>query len=303
MIDKKQVFVFVFGALFIFTGLIFVAGQRQGWWSPSVDYTVNFDNGDGIFVGTPVLISGLKAGIVKSVELGGDNKVEVLVRIQSKFASYLRQDTKARLGRPFIIGERVITLTTGSRDLPQLVPSATIVGEESLEITDMLSGGRMAPYFATFTKLLDQLRIVIEGDGSADSVNLVTVYKQAYLALRAVEALGKDVTVIRREFAVAPETKKILKDLAASSGELQGLLVQTNKALPAMTSLSSEVTQMMPQMTKTLNETVFTLQALQRSFILSGGVKALKKEKKEQEQEPESESIASERTPAGGPTP
>jgi hypothetical protein len=68
--------------------------------------------------------------------------------------------------------------------------------------------------------------------------------------------------------------------------------VESQKTLPHITQISGDVVKLVPEVTKALNETVFTLQALQRSFILSGGVSSLKKEmaEKEKSKKPATES-------------
>ncbi len=294
MLDKKKVYVFILSGLGIFIAFVFLAGTRQGWFSRSVSYRVKYDSGDGVFVGTPVSISGLKAGSVRKVDLTEDNKIEVVIKIQQRFSDFVREDSKAILGRPFIIGERAISITPGSRQKDLLKENEFIAGEESLELTDLLSGGRLSPYFQTFSKLLDQIRLVIEGDGSAENKNLIQVYQQAYKTLKSLEDVGYEVTKIRKDFIFANETQKLLKDLSASSDELATVLVESQKTLPHITQISGDVVKLVPEVTKALNETVFTLQALQRSFILSGGVSSLKKEmaEKEKSKKPASESAA-----------
>jgi phospholipid/cholesterol/gamma-HCH transport system substrate-binding protein len=285
MIDKKKVFAFIFSGMGIFIVFVIIAGQQQGWFARSYYYRIQYDTGDGVFVGTPVSISGLKAGSVRKVELTDDNKIEVQIKIQEKFSDFIRQDSKAVLGRPFIIGERAIAITPGSRNTEKLHENEMILGEESLELTDLLSGGRLSPYFQTFSKLLDQIRLVIEGDGKGENKNLIQVYQQAYKTLKALEDVGYEVTKIRKDFIFSPDTQKIVKDLAESSDELAQVLIETQKTLPHITQISGDVVKLVPEITKTLHETVFTLQALQRSFILSGGVSSLKKENAEKEKQ------------------
>jgi phospholipid/cholesterol/gamma-HCH transport system substrate-binding protein len=297
MIDRKKVLLFITSGFGIFLTLVALAGFKQGWFSGSAYYRVKYETGDGVFVGTPVSISGLKAGSVKKVELTADNKIELVISLQNKFADFVRKDSRAILGRPFIIGERAISVTPGSREQEKLLENDYITGEESLELTDLLSGGRLTPYLQTFSKLLDQVKVVIEGDGSPQSKNLIQVYQQAFKTLKSLEDVGYEVTKIRKDFIFAENTQKILKDMSHSSDELASVLIETQKTLPAITQISGDVVKLVPEVTKALNETVFTLQALQRSFILSGGVSSLKKEMAEKEKakaEAESKKPASE---------
>jgi ABC-type transporter Mla subunit MlaD len=284
MIDFKKLWVFVGSGLGVLIAIVAISGVKQGWFAPSVVYRAKFANGDGVFVGTPVSISGLKAGSVKQVELGADNQVAVEIKVQSKFSEFIREDSKATLGRPFIIGERAISITPGSKEKAIVQPGSFIVGEESLELTDLLSGGRLSPYFQTFSKLLDQVRLVIEGDGTADSKNLLDVYRQAYKTLKALEEVLTEVRIIRKDFLFGKDTQKLISELAGSSDELSGLLVEGQKAVPNLNQLSEDVVKMMPQITRTLEETTVTLQALQRSFLLRGATKEVREEMSEKEE-------------------
>lgn len=292
MIPRKTVFMFIFGGIAIFALLVFSSAFRQGWFAPHDEFTIEFPSGDGLNEGTPVSMSGLKAGRVTSVDLADQNRVFVKVSVQRRFATRIREDSKATVGRPFIIGEKAVSITPGSMNKPQIRAGSHIMGEESLEITDMLSGGRLGPYMATFSKLLDQIRVVIEGDGN-DQTNLIEVYKQVYRTLKSVDTVAKEITTIRKDFAVTPEMQKVVKDVSRSTGDIQKLLAQLNDVMPAMTKLSGGMADIMPDLAKTLSETTLTLQAMQKSFVLRGAVADVKEER--------AKAAASERRPASVP--
>jgi phospholipid/cholesterol/gamma-HCH transport system substrate-binding protein len=285
MIPKKWVYSFVLVGVGFFALVVLGAGYRQGWFSPHETFRVRFDSGDGLFAGTPVSIAGLKAGQVSKVELDETNRVHVEIRIQSKFAKRIYSDAKAQLGRPFIIGERMITVVPGTPGKPQLTPGSEMEGEQLLEITDMLSGGRLAPYFDTFTKLLDQVKVVIEGDGTAQAVPLAELYKQAYKTLRSIELAGRDLSAIKTDFALSADMRKVMANMAKSSDSFPSLFANADKALPQFGRLSGEMSTLMPELSKAMGDMSFTLQAMQRSFILSGGVKELKREQEKQREE------------------
>ncbi|HVJ64840.1 MAG TPA: MlaD family protein [Bdellovibrionota bacterium] len=274
---KKSLYAFASIAVLAFCVLIGGAAYRQGWFASHVEYRLVFPSGEGIRVGTPVSISGFKAGQISQIELDNEGKVQATIRVQEKFAKYFNQETKVVLGRPFIIGERSVMVTPGRGEIAALSPGSLIVGDESLELTDLLSGGRLSPYFTTFSRLLEQLQLVIEGDGR-DTVNLVTLYRQANTTLKAVEGLAKDVSVMRHDVIASKETLAVIKALSKSTDHMQLALQQSTQTMPAVTQMSQDVAAIMPKLKKTLDETAFTLQAMQRSFILRGASKDLKEE-------------------------
>jgi ABC-type transporter Mla subunit MlaD len=275
---RRTLIVFAGIAVVSFLVLIGGAAHRQGWFASHVSYVLVFPNGEGIRVGTPVSISGFKAGQISSIELDPDGLVQSTISVQEKFAKYFTEQTKVVLGRPFIIGERSVMVTPGKGDAPLLLYGAKIIGEESLELTDLLSGGRLSPYFNTFSRLLEQLQLVIEGDGTSNTVNLVTLYRQANISLKAIETLSKDVSVMRHDVFASKEMLAMIKSLSQSTEHLKLVLEQSTQTMPAVTQMSKDVAEVMPQLKKTLDETAFTLQAMQRSFILRGASKDLKEE-------------------------
>lgn len=289
MSQKKSVFSFVAAGLLIFAVILFMAAKRQGWFSASVEYSIEFPSGEGLFVGTPVTVAGLKAGQVKNVELAAGNKVVVAIKVQKKFSTHIKNDSRVVLGRPFIIGEKVIAVSPGSDSLAPLAEHSVLKGEETLEITDLLSGGRLSPYFKTFETLMEQFRIIIEGDGKKNTtVSLIELYRQTFQSLKTLEDVSRELKFIRTEFATSPDTKKLIRELAQSSGQLSSVLAKTDAALPEFTLMSREFGRMAPELSKALTETVFTLQAMQRSFVLSGGVARLKEEKAKSDRAPAS---------------
>lgn len=275
---NKSLSVFVSVALLSFAVLTGGAAYRQGWFASHVEYAASFPNGEGIRVGTPVSISGLRAGQITSVELDANGKVLSTLKIQEKFSKYFKPSSRVVLGRPFIIGERAVMVHPGLVSESPLAAGALIQGEESLELTDLLSGGRLSPYFTTFSRLLEQLQLVIDGDGTSDTVNLVTLYRQAHSTLKSIEVLSKDVSVLRRDVFASKETLAMIKSLSASTENLRLILEQGTQTMPAVTQMSRDVAEIMPKLKKTLDETAFTLQAMQRSFILRGASKDLKEE-------------------------
>lgn len=282
MRNYRTVIIFTLVAILAFGAIVWGAAHRQGWFAPHVSYKVSFPSGEGIRAGTPVSISGLQSGEILEIDLDEEGKVIATIEVQEKFAEHFREDAKILLGRPFIIGERAVMVTPGTKEAELIQPGSMIQGEESLEITDLLSGGRLSPYFNTFSSLLSQLQMVIEGDGKS-TVSLVDLYRQANTTLIALENLSKDVHVLKKDVFASKQTLAMLKSLSESTKNLQLILEEGTQTMPAVTQMSKDVAQIMPKLKKTLDETAFTLQAMQRSFILRGASRDLKEELQEKE--------------------
>lgn len=291
MNEKKTLWIFGLSATVIFTVMVVGAAWRQGWFLPREDFTVRFPTANGLFVGTPVLLTGLKIGEVSSVDLEDDGRVEVVIRVLKKYASQLREDASANSQRTFVIGEKIIALSPGSRDKPVLKPGAELAGHESMELTEILSGNHLTKYFETFHVLMDQLQSLVNV-ASAKDTNLAVLYTQLHRSLQGIESLSKDVRGLRGEVLGSEETKLLLSNLSKASGNMDKVMIELSTALPKLNGMSGEFEQTLPVFTKALQESVITLQAMQKSFFLRSSVKELRAEQEEEQEKrrPASES-------------
>jgi ABC-type transporter Mla subunit MlaD len=286
MSEKKSLALFSGIAMFLFVSLIIMAGYKQGWLEPTVQLHAHFDNADGLREGTAVVFHGIRVGSVKTIELDDSGKVLLRLSVLKKYIEKLNSSVIARSGRTFVIGDKIITLAVSTQNAPALETDKVIPGEESIELVDLLSGGRLSPYFNTFSKLLEQIQLVIEGGN--DSVKLIELYQQAYRALKSVELLGEDVRTLRKDVFATTETKALLSQLAKATKNMEAVMSGLEKSIPHIGTAAEGMSKMVPELTSTLKETQFTFQALQKSFILRGGVRELKEEQQEKTRLPAS---------------
>jgi phospholipid/cholesterol/gamma-HCH transport system substrate-binding protein len=280
MNDKKTLMTFSFSALLIFMAMIVGAAWKQGWFLPRENFSIRFPSANGLFVGTPVLLTGLKVGEVKDVDLDEEGRVEVLVSVLSRYASQLREDASATSERTFVIGEKIISLSAGSRDRPVLAPGSELLGHEAMELTDILSARHMGRYFETFELLMEQLSALVGAAGS-DEANLASLYKQLHKSLKGIEHLSQDMRILRTDVLGTQETRLLLSNLSKASRDMEVVMAELRTALPRLNSMSGEFQHMMPNVAKALQESVVTLQAMQRTFFLRSGVKEVLEEQPE----------------------
>lgn len=278
MKQNKSLLIFSFTAFVLFALMIGGAAWRQGWFMPREEFAIEFQSADGLFKGTSVVLSGLKVGEVKNVELNSEGRVVVQFHVLRKYAHQLNADARAISQRTFVIGEKVIALRPGTRDAGPLKPGAFLKGEEAMEITDMLSGGRLAKYFETFELLMEQVKVLVGATGEKGS-DLAGLYLQLHKSLKGVEQLAKDVHVLRKDVFASDETVLLLSNLSKSSHNLQLVMAELKETLPHINKATGEFNGMAPGLAKALQESIVTLQAMQKSFLLRGGVKEVLEEK------------------------
>jgi phospholipid/cholesterol/gamma-HCH transport system substrate-binding protein len=128
-----RVGLFVIFGLLLTMASVFVIGDTRGLWQAKVSYRTAFQDVAGLKPGAPVRMGGLDIGGVTGVDHSpnpGDARVFVSLSISKKETARIRADTVAQIANKGLLGDKMIALTVGSPEAPQLGPKELIPSEE-----------------------------------------------------------------------------------------------------------------------------------------------------------------------------
>jgi phospholipid/cholesterol/gamma-HCH transport system substrate-binding protein len=297
----------IVGSLVVLVGV----AVKRGWFEPKVDLETTFASAEGIHAGTTVQMSGLRAGSVESVDLKSNNEIRVQIRISKKFFERVHQDSVVRVMRPFVIGEKVLDISVGSEESPQVTELAMLKSEESGDLMDLISGRKLGQYLSMMDKLGENLKVVAEAfldpQRSKDLVQILdevrplvvnassltkeanTLLKSANKGQRLAKTLD-NLSVLSEEMArVLPQFTKdspdLAKDLTKIAHNTASLTEELAKLTPLMNQMAPELPRVSKRTIELLDETVVTLKAMQKSWLLSGKVKDVREEESKRDQE------------------
>lgn len=300
--------------LFVLTALVgtLVVGLgvaiKRGWFEPKIAYRTTLPSADGIHMGTLVQVAGLRAGQVDTIELKASNEVIINFEISRKYAHLVREDSEVRVMRPFVIGEKVLELTVGSEAAPAVREGQMLVAGESMDLLDLMSGRKMAPYLATLGQMMENLKFVAEAFlDPKRSKSIVQIFDELAPLVRNTSSITREVAGILKEVNKKDQLTETINNLASITRELNKVvpqLTQTapqlghdlgkistnlavlteemNKVLPVLTDMAPEFPRVSRRAVEALDETVITLKAMQKSFLLRGSVKDVKEEEAKQ---------------------
>jgi phospholipid/cholesterol/gamma-HCH transport system substrate-binding protein len=314
--------IFAGAAFFVFT---IIVAAKQGWFSARRHFKTTFTHGDGLHPGTLVQISGLRAGTVESVTLNDDNNIEVRLKISSQFDKQLRNDSVARVIRPFIIGDKVVEVTVGSKNAQPLTDNGTLTSEETMDIMDLMGGGKLGPYLSTIDSLLKNLQVVAEAFADPKrSQALIGIFDEALPTMRSLRELTQQATknknlqvALGNLTRLTRDVNRMLPALVEFSDHLPALGTSTEKTMQQLANLTEEINKFLPiiaevapllpdaskKSVEALQEAVVVLRAMQKSFLLRGAVQDVKEEdqarKKENDKKDTDKDTNKERKPAG----
>jgi phospholipid/cholesterol/gamma-HCH transport system substrate-binding protein len=118
---------------------ILVLGGANSIFSRRVQYTMHFPSAEGLIEGAKVVLGGLTVGQVADVAFDRETKnVKVTVAIERKHAEWLRKDSTGEIATQGLLGDKFVSISTGTEEAGALPAGAEIPNHPSKDITQFL---------------------------------------------------------------------------------------------------------------------------------------------------------------------
>lgn len=288
--------------LFAVLGSIVIAlsvAVKQGWFENKVKFQSIFTNADGVHPGTTVLIAGLRAGGVDEVELLGTNKIRVTYYVLGKFHERIREDSKAQLVRPFVIGDRILEISVGSNEMKLAAEGSQIEVEETLDLMTLLSGKRLGSSLEKISDMLGNLQYLVEAFLDKDRTrSMLSIFDKLDPLMGNMSDMSEQVIKLTKQLTYKENLKKTLSQAAILTEELNRILPELNRQNPELAKNLAQLTMSLSQMTQdfksvttmlkdfgpeipsvakraleALDEATILMKAMQKNFFLRSSVK------------------------------
>jgi phospholipid/cholesterol/gamma-HCH transport system substrate-binding protein len=118
--------------LIILFSAFFIIGGKEGIFSTNYALFARFDDIEGLQVGAPVRLGGVKVGNVKDInfsDIADAKAIIVKMSIRSKSFIRIREDSKAVLASMGLLGDRTVDISLGSLDKPPIAPGQFVSTE------------------------------------------------------------------------------------------------------------------------------------------------------------------------------
>lgn len=132
---------FVFLGIVVMSLVVFMIGDEARLFESKVEYHAYFQDVQGLKRGSPVRMGGVDIGRVEAVgytEEAADARLEVKMSIVEAEARRIRQDSIATVANRGLLGDKMITISVGSPEAPDLPPESTIRSEEPQDLSIMM---------------------------------------------------------------------------------------------------------------------------------------------------------------------
>ncbi len=190
-----------------------------------------FNNVSGLLPGSPVWMSGVEVGNVKSIEfanLDSLRQVKVVCRTKTSVWAHLNKDARVQLGTIGFLGDKYVEIIPGLNGAPPIKSGGELVVIEGGGMAEMFEegGNALSEASVTMSNLSDFLKRINQGEGTIGKmINDDELYLQMTLLLTNLTALTSDLQKNQERIISSIETTaKSLNSLSEKVDKSEGTL-------------------------------------------------------------------------------
>jgi phospholipid/cholesterol/gamma-HCH transport system substrate-binding protein len=142
MLKDKLSFIvglFITIGILIFVVLVFVLGGQHSTFQKKIDVIALFDDIGGLKSGDNIWLSGVKVGIVKSIQFSNDKEVLVDLSVIKNVQNFIHKDSKVKIGSDGLMGNRIVVIYGGSKSSPIISNKDQLYADRATDSKDMLA--------------------------------------------------------------------------------------------------------------------------------------------------------------------
>lgn len=243
----------VVGSLTIGAGL----AVKKNWFEDKITFHTYVPSADNLREGSSVLMSGLKIGKIEEIELDQTRQIQVRFTILKKYHSQITAGTKVQFTRPFIIGDKVLTLVQGPENSQAIAAGSELPLSQQFDFMEMLSGKRLETTMAKVDSIIHHLESTMaKTDAIAHAVGDEKKLKETLESLHAAVAIVK-------------------KNLPQTTGQVESTIANLHEVSVLLKDASPQGSKKLIEL---LGESVVTLKSLQKNYFLRDHVQEVREE-------------------------
>lgn len=120
------------GILFFFLAIFFI-GKQKNLFDPTFALYSDFYNVSGLKVGNVVRFSGINVGTVEEIKIVNDSTVRVQMQVKKDVQEFIRTDSQVAIGSEGVIGNRLLTISSGSTESKIVKEGQKLTSSEPIE--------------------------------------------------------------------------------------------------------------------------------------------------------------------------
>jgi phospholipid/cholesterol/gamma-HCH transport system substrate-binding protein len=236
--SQLKVGVIVLISSIVLVTLLFLMTSSAGLGILSHKLTVStfFENSAGLKTGAPVNLQGVTIGTVKSVTIDNSPEhkltpVKVVMKLNEKYASDLKKDSKASLSTVGVLGDTVIDLNSQFAVGPKLEDGDVLKTTETPSLTDVVKASQgtiesLNVILAKVNALVDKIQ---SGQGTIGQlINNPDMYNKVNASLDGIQTLEKNLNSGRGTVGKLLTDDTLYNRLNDTVGKLDNIVDEVN---------------------------------------------------------------------------
>lgn len=126
--------------LFLFISTVYFIGKQKNLFGSTFTLQTKFKTVSGLKVGNNVRFSGINVGTVSDIEIISDSAVIVKFIVEEEVRKFIKTDAKTSIGSDGLMGDKVLTISPGSRSKESVKNNTSIASINAIEIEDIMKG-------------------------------------------------------------------------------------------------------------------------------------------------------------------
>ena len=150
--QKIKIGIFTVAGILLFVAGIFIIGSKKNMFSNTFSIYGTFKNVCGLAVGNNIRFAGITVGTVEEINMVSDTVVRVDMRMKTNVKPFLKADAKATIGSDGLMGDKLITIISGSATEQKLLTNGSRINTADPFDFDKI--------IAKFTRVADNAEII-----------------------------------------------------------------------------------------------------------------------------------------------
>lgn len=242
---------FVLASIGLLLILVILLGREQNIFETHFEIIGNFDSVGGLQAGADVQLAGIKVGFVRSIRFGPDNRVEVIMSINTNQKDRIRQDSVASIKTKGLMGDLYLSISVGSLAKPAISSGGMIATIEPFGFSELFENLRPSvKNLETIINNMSVLTVRLAGSGKKlDEIveNIAVLTAEVRQGRGTIGALLTDDDLYKKAEQLLETTrltmenfKSLAEKASRAAEELPRLMDQAGHSAQKLEEFSSE---------------------------------------------------------------
>ncbi|HEY3295347.1 MAG TPA: MlaD family protein [bacterium] len=180
--------IFITIGFVLFAVAIYVVGMNQQLFNRTFHISGIFNDVSGLQAGNNVRFSGITVGIIQRIKMESDTTVRVDASINEDVRRFIKKDAVAVIGTESLMGNKVLVITPGTSNLPEIEDGDTLKTNAPMNIDQLMGTVKKTnDNLAVITgDLADIVHSIREGKGTIGQL----LMDSTYLTVPIANAIG-----------------------------------------------------------------------------------------------------------------